>query len=566
MTLNRSFRAFVSYCHADRVFAARLQRRLETYRLPRRLAAQVAALPGQATDRIGPIFRDRADLSAAIDLSQAVHDAIAASSALIVVTSPDTVRSHWVDREIALFRAQHPDAPILIAHARGDPTEALPIGLRQGDTEPLAADFRREGDGRRLAFLKIVAGLAGLPLDALVQRDAQRRLRRVTAITLGALIVTLLMAATTIFALSSRMQAVRERRQAEGLVEFMLTDLRTKLRGVGRLDVMGDVNTRAMAYYGAQGDLSRLPEDSLLRRARILQAMGEDDDDADHDAKALTEFREAHRTTEELLARRPNDADRIFAHAQSEFWLGSAAFKVQDFTTARRHFEQYAALARRLIAIDPHNKDWQMESGYAESNLGTLALKSEKRPQVAKAAFARAGSYFESAHRLAPPDQGILHDLADNHGWLADALYDQGKLDQAYAERQREHSLIEGLKRADPGNANYGRDLVESSLGIVRIDIARGHRTEALARLREIHGLVDALASRDTSNKRTARLRAAVAIYRASLIGQSADSSELTALAAARAACTSPAMMDGSVEQQRLCAAISARVRSVSTH
>ena len=68
MTSIKPFRAFVSYCHADRAFAARLQRRLEAYRLPRRLADQVPPLPGQPTGRIGPIFRDRADLSAAVDL------------------------------------------------------------------------------------------------------------------------------------------------------------------------------------------------------------------------------------------------------------------------------------------------------------------------------------------------------------------------------------------------------------------------------------------------------------------------------------------------------------------
>ncbi|WP_156442952.1 toll/interleukin-1 receptor domain-containing protein, partial [Sphingomonas sp. CCH9-H8] len=329
----KPFRAFVSYSHADRDFAARLQRRLESYRLPRRLADRVTPLPGQAPGRIGPIFRDRADLSAAADLSQAVQQAIAQSSALIVVASPDAVQSRWVGREIALFRALNPAAPILVAHARGAPDAALPEPLR-GDAEPLAADFRREGDGPRLAFLKIVAGLAGLPLDALVQRDAQRRLRRVTAVTLGALLIALGMTATTIFALVSRAQAVHERTQAEGLIEFMLTDLRTKLRGVGRLDVMESVNQRAMAYYADQGDLSHLPDDSLARRAQILHAMGEDDGDRDRLADALAKFREAHRVTGALLARSPADTGRIYDHSQSEYWLGSAALKLDDLATA----------------------------------------------------------------------------------------------------------------------------------------------------------------------------------------------------------------------------------------
>ena len=566
MTSTKPFRAFVSYCHADRAFAARLQRRLEAYRLPRRLANQVPPLPGQSAGRIGPIFRDRADLSAAVDLSQAVRDAISASSALVVVASPDAARSRWVDREILLFRALHPDAPILVAHARGDPVEALPASLRGDDSEPLAADFRREGDGARLAFLKIVAGLAGLPLDALVQRDAQRRLRRVTAVTLGALVVTLLMAAATIFALSSRAQAVRERSQAEGLIDFMMTDLRTRLRGVGRLDVMEQVNERAMAYYAAQGDLSRLPDESLLRRARILHAMGEDDSDADRAGKALAKFGEANRITAALLARRPGDTDRIFAHSQSAYWLGSAALKVEDFATARRHFEQYAELTRKLLAVDPRNKDWQMESGYAESNLGTLALRSEKRPDLARAAFERAGKYFETARHLAPGDRGVIRDLADNHGWLADSLYDQRAFEPAYAERRRERALIEGLAAVDPENANLARDLGESSIGLARIEVALARSADAIARLRQAKGAIDALAQRDPANKRTARLQASITLHLASLLNDAAGPADAATLAAARKACATPGALAGTPEQKRLCAQIGTRESGVSIH
>ncbi len=568
MTSNTQFRAFVSYSHADRIFAARLQRRLEAYRLPRRLAGQVAPLPGQTAGRIGPIFRDRADLSAAADLSQAVREAIAASSALVVVASPDAVGSKWVDREIGLFRTLHPEALILVAHARGDPAEALPAALRNGEAEPLAADFRREGDGTRHAFLKIVAGLAGVPLDALVQRDAQRRLRRVTAVTLCALAVMLLLAATTVFALASRAQAIRERSQAEGLIEFMLTDLRTKLQGVGRLDVMEQVNQRAMAYYAAQGDLSHLPDDSILRRAQILHAMGEDDGDRGRLPEALNKFGEAHRTTAALLARRPDDTDRIYGHAQSEFWLGSAALKVEDFATARRRFEHYSVLSRRLVAIDPRNKDWQMEGGYAQSNLGTLALRSEKRPDLAQAAFERAQVHFLAAQRLAPADTSVVRDLADNHGWLSDSLYDQRKFERAHAERSRERALMLGLAAADPKNANYARDLAESSIGLARIEIAQGRRAEALARLRETKRVVDALSARDPANKRTARLATAVALYLAGLVAEesprSADAAAI--VATALRACAAPGALTATAEQQRMCERLRTGESRVSIH
>ena len=169
--------------------------------------------------------------------------------------SPDAATSPWVAAEIALFRELHPERPILAALLSGEPANAFPAALTANGNEPLAADLRPEGDSKQLGFLKIVAGIAGVPLDTLIQRDAQRRLRRVTAITFSALAAMLAMGIMTTFAIQARNEAARQRSEAEGLVEYMLTDLREKLRGVGRLDVMDAVNERAMEHYRRQGDL-----------------------------------------------------------------------------------------------------------------------------------------------------------------------------------------------------------------------------------------------------------------------------------------------------------------------
>ena len=66
----------------------------------------------------------------------------------------------------------------------------------------------------------------------------------------------------------------RQRVQAEGLIEFMLGDLREKLTPVGRLDVLDSVGARALGYYEQQ-DSARLDGDSLGRRARALHLIGE---------------------------------------------------------------------------------------------------------------------------------------------------------------------------------------------------------------------------------------------------------------------------------------------------
>ncbi|MDQ7813480.1 toll/interleukin-1 receptor domain-containing protein, partial [Brevundimonas sp.] len=219
------YRAFISYSHQDTVAGRRLHRRLERYVVPKRLVGRATAR-GPVPRLLGPIFRDREDLPAADNLSEEVRAALAGSASLIVVCSPGARQSPWVAREIELFRSLHPDRPVLAALIAGVPADSFPDTLADGAREPLAADLQRTGDGPRLGFLKLVAGIVGVGLDELVQRDAQRRLRAVTAVTGMALAGMLAMALLTTTAIGARREAEHQRAEAEGIVEFMLTELR----------------------------------------------------------------------------------------------------------------------------------------------------------------------------------------------------------------------------------------------------------------------------------------------------------------------------------------------------
>ena len=161
-------------------------------------------------------------------------------------------------------------------------SECLPPALRArfaavagvADTAPLAVDLRPRGDGWRLGVQKLVAGLAGLPLDQLVQRDAHRRHRRMAWLS-AALAVTRAHPRHDGGVRAARARRARlQRAQAEGLVEFMLGDLRKNLEPVGRLDVLDAVGMRALRYYDSQ-DLRALDADALGRRARALHLVGE---------------------------------------------------------------------------------------------------------------------------------------------------------------------------------------------------------------------------------------------------------------------------------------------------
>lgn len=501
------FRAFVSYSHADAAIAQRLHKKIETYRLPHHLRDRETVDPDNG--RLGRIFRDREDLPAAEDLSESVKQALAGSQALIVICSPDARASIWVAKEIELFRALHPDRPVLAAVVRGEPEGAFPAALLDG-TEPLAADLRKEGDGWRLGFLKIVAGIAGVPLDALVQRDATRRIRRVMAVTGGALVALLAMIGMTIFAIQSRNEAQHQQAEAEGLVEYMLTDLRNELKGVGRLDVMTKVNERAMDYYEGQGDLSAMPAESLERRARILHAMGEDDEKRGDLDKALAKFTEAHRVTEALLARDPDNPDRIFGHAQSEYWVGYIAYLKKDWATTERYWQGYKKFADRLATADPKNPMWLQEAGYAEGNLCTFQLSGPKNIKKALAYCQASLKNLEASSKFSVDNQRLQVDIANRHAWLAD-IY--ARLQQ-YG-KQRSHlivatKIVDHLIDGAPNNYDYHDLWVSLQIGVIENLQLSGKTGEAKRLQQDLLEKVDGLITHDATNVKWANFRSTI--------------------------------------------------------
>ena len=516
----RQYRAFISYSHADRAAARWLHRALESYRLPPRLIGRPGPR-GAVPPTLSPIFKDREDLPAANDLTAEVTAALQASGCLVVLCTPAAAASRYVEQEITLFRAAHPDRPILAALFDGEPDAAFPAALRQRSDgtaiEPLAADFRKAGDGKRLALLKVIAGAAGVDLDALVQRDAQRRLRRVTGITVAAVIAMIIMALLTAFAFRARAEADRQRAEAEGLVEFMLTDLRDRLKGVGRLDAMTSTNARAMAYYGAQ-PLDRLGPISLERRARILLAMGADNERLGDLGAARRNYAEAKRVTAALRLADPGNPDRIFADAQSDYWTGHVDELAGNFEPAAIAYGRYRAAARALLALEPGSARALAEVAYAENNLGVLELNGFRRPARAVTAFTAATDAFAAALARQPGNAELRFETANAEAWLADALFAVGNNAEARRHRLIDRALKTALLVGDPQNRRYAFAIIVTDRALALIDVASGDRRRAAATLDGAATDIAALVRLDPSNMMWREQAARIAVDRARLL------------------------------------------------
>lgn len=506
------YRAFISYSHVDQRWASRLHRALESYRVPGHLAGTVTAR-GEVPRRLTPIFRDREDLPASSDLSASVRQALGQSDTLIVVCSPAAAASRWVNEEIRVFREIAPSGVVLAAIVDGEPSaadperECFPPALRGGPdgdsaAEPVAADLRPAGDGRRMAVLKLVAGMLDLKLDQLIQRDLQRRQRRVTAVTATFALISVTMAALTLFAISAQSEAERRKAEAEDLIEFMLSDLRTKLQPVGRLDVLDAVGAKVIDYYDGQ-DARQMSPDDLGRRARAFHLLGEIDSAAGDLDGAYEHFLTAYEATRRIHAVEPSLPARIYEHAQSAYWVGYFALRRNELDVAERHFIQYRDLSQRLVEIEPGNIEYQTELAYGESNLGALYAEQDRWQEAHEAKTAAVENFRTLAEAQDTP-QYWSH-LATDYGWLAYTAEFTGRTDEAIAALREQIAILES-GRAGEQNWNTRRNAMAADYALARLLMSRGEDArpqdlEAALEILEVASFeADALIAHDPAN------------------------------------------------------------------
>lgn len=499
MDSRQRYKAFISYSHRDRKAAEWLHRALETYRAPRALTKGRSGVSGGA---LRPIFRDREELSVSSNLSEVIKDALDRSDALIVLCSPFSAASFWVDQEVAhvidrgdrdhILCVITPDTPADATLAAVLPP-ALLAALPEG-VEPLAVDLRPNADGRRLARLKIAARLLDVSLDQLVQRDARRRLQVMTAFTAAAVVVSLGMGAMTVMTLKSRQVARAQRDETEALVAYMLGDLREQLEPVGRLDVLDGVGGRVLAYY-AKASEDRLDDKALAQRAKAQTLLGTIREQRSDWKGAEDAFAQAAATTHALVQRDLNNGERIFDEAQNVFWVAYMKQRRGDEAAAEQGFKRYDQLARRLVALDPNRAEWRIEVAYANTNLGTLLFK-QGRPAEALAAF-RAGLAVQEAERArAPTSTARISDVANARAWVADTLLMMARPREAYVEREAATKLLAQAVAASPGDKRLAAKNVATLAALARLELDLGrvaqglnHATSALKSLSELAAL-----------------------------------------------------------------------------
>ncbi|MCQ2519856.1 MAG: toll/interleukin-1 receptor domain-containing protein [Lachnospiraceae bacterium] len=190
--------AFISYRHSelDMFVAKKVHKGLETFKVPR----AVQKKSGKKT--IKRVFRDQEELPIGSDLNNNISSALENSEYLLVICSPRTKDSYWVEKEISSFIEMHGRNNILAILIEGEPDESFPTLLLTDENgnpvEPLAADVRGKDKKEvnkklKTEIVRLAAPLLNCSYDDLKQRHKERRMKKAIAFVsvVGAIIAAL---------------------------------------------------------------------------------------------------------------------------------------------------------------------------------------------------------------------------------------------------------------------------------------------------------------------------------------------------------------------------------------
>ena len=276
-----------------------------------------------------------------------------------------------------------------------------------------------------------------------------------------------------VVATAAQQEAKHRRNQAENLISFMIDDLLTQLRGLGRLDVLDAIGEEALAYFASIPE-DQLADEELASLAKIHQLFAEVRIAQGQLEDAAASVTEALRISRHLVDHDPTNEDWLFRLSQVHFYIGDVHRRQENLEDAMDSFLSYREIADQLAALNPEKLDWQLEQAYAQYNLGAV---HQDKGHIAEAMEAiRASVAIKQRLVVAEPDNDEWkRSLGNGYSWLAKMLGQIGRLTESRDQYLDELDIRRQLNESDPDN-NDDLELMSncySQLGNAELKIGR---------------------------------------------------------------------------------------------
>jgi tetratricopeptide (TPR) repeat protein len=385
------------------------------------------------------------------------------------------------------------------AHVRPDGAGGPRVEHRiPTDIESLIAKLKAQAPSQRPTAEAVVERLKWIA-------DAPRRRRRHLAV--AALVILALgglakytwdLSRERAAAVAARDEAERRREQAEGLIGFMVGDLRSRLTAVGRLEILDEVGKKALDYFQSvpAGSLSG---EELYRRSQTMHQLGQLRQARADLSGALTAYEESLALAESVARSDPGNAEWQLGLGTSHFHVGDIKRRRSDLDGALHHFRAYQEIARTLAARDPANLDWKLELSYGHSNVAAI-LFDKGQLQEARELLELTEVLKAEVAVAKPGDVTIQISRANNHNRLAVILQRLGDLTAAATGFERELAIYRELTAQDPRNMLVLRRFPTCYLTLGQARRALGDDDAALASFQAAVQASRALVGHDATN------------------------------------------------------------------
>lgn len=328
-----------------------------------------------------------------------------------------------------------------------------------------------------------------------------------------------------------RAKAEASFRQARGAVDELFTRVseETLLNEPGMQELRKDLLRKTQNYYHQflteRGDDESLGNElavTYFREGKILEEL-------ESPTKALPSLLEAKRRQAELLAKSPNDLERLQALGDTTNAIGRAQQNLGNLEAAAAAYQEAIGLRKRLADAQPTNDEYRRTLAGTHMNLG-LIERDRRRPAEALAAidvaqqirlsrkaegklglkidrdtamgyFNKAGvevdqkryddaerdyeaalTLMQSCVARSPRDLDLLRRTALCHRLVADSKQNRSQLEEAKRHYDQAQAILTRLVDLSPDVTEFRADLVEVLINGVSVDPSAAAATYDKAR------------------------------------------------------------------------------------
>jgi tetratricopeptide (TPR) repeat protein len=159
---------------------------------------------------------------------------------------------------------------------------------------------------------------------------------------------------------SQREQTVSAHKDAEGISEYLLYQLRDKLQPIGHLDIIEDVQKQVEAYYKNLGFNQQDPT-ALYNWGTLLQQEGDRLLAQGNSSAAKTQY-EASLEIGQKLARQDPGNSQWQSDLSSSYEVIGVVLRAQaDLNAAKAQYQSSLEIRQKLAKQDPGNSEWQSD-------------------------------------------------------------------------------------------------------------------------------------------------------------------------------------------------------------